>query len=825
MGFGGCTLHFPKSVYLSTVTPDNPGKNFQELLARNFHVKRSLLFMKINFSLNTLSASLMLLISFAFRPVSVQAQCCSYTLSMHDGYGDGWNGGHLEIFKNGTSLGIFYGTGWGSTATIPFCTGDSIKFVYTPSMYENENTYELYTSDYNLVFEDGPNPIVGQAFVIAGDCNSTPIPGNNPCTAIPMDTVTCALGDNTTLIGSGINPGCAEFKGNDMWFTMKVPPSGNVSFETDSGSINDTGLAAWIGNTCADFHEIACDDDAGPESFSLLTLYNLDPNQTLFIQVFGYGGGLGSFRLCARDLGTVKLDSSELPIVTIHTMGQNIVPDNKIDAVMEIRYNGAGQINHVTDEPTEYNGHIGIEVRGASSSGYPQQPYGLETRLSDGTNNSVALLGMPEESDWVLLSNYNDRSLVRNLLADRLFSDMGEYSPRARLCEVLIDSTYKGIYLFGEKVKRDKNRVDISKLEPNDNSGDQLTGGYILQQNYWDPSTSFQSNYSPIDHPGFDVHFVYEYPKPAEISGLQKEYIASYVDSLETALYSPDFADPEMGYRKYLDVNSFIHYFLVNELSRNNDGFKKSVFMYKDRYSKGGKMKAGPIWDFDWAWKNIWGCFTSEKIDGSEWAHHVNDCPTDNYGHGWYIRFLQDSSFTQQLRCTYEDYRKTIFDTTYIFHYIDSVGAFVQNATLRHFKKWPILGISGPAPEVLAIATTYPAELDTLKSWIVKRLNWLDANIPGLCDNMTAVADPSDHQPALQYFPNPTDGIIHFEGNLKAKLPAQLILYDVTGRAIDSRLIESSSVSFDFELKEKGIYFFTLSNADGQVQYGKLVRM
>jgi len=762
-----------------------------------------------------------LLITLAFQPARVKAQCCEYILSMHDSYGDGWNGGFLEIFKNETSLGTFYGTGFGSSATIPFCTGDSLKFVYTPSMYENENTFELYTADYNLVLEDGPNPIVGQSFAIAGDCNSIPIPGNNPCTAIPMDTITCASGDNSTLIGSGINPGCAEFKGNDMWFTMQVPPSGNMSFATDSGTINDTGLAVWMGNNCADFREIACDDDAGNESFSFLTLYNLDPHQMLFIQVFGYSGALGSFKLCAHDLGTVKLDSSELPIVTILPNGQNIVPDNKIDALMEIRYNGPGQITHITDSPDVYNGHIGIEVRGASSSGYPQQPYGLETRTADGFNNDVSIFGMPEESDWTLLSNYNDRSLVRNTLAYKLSAEMGHYSPRTQLCEVLIDSVYKGIYVFAEKIKRDKNRVNIAKLQPDDNFGDPLTGGYILQQNYWDPSTSFQSNYSPIDHPGFDVHFVYESPKPNEITAAQKAYIASYVDSLETALYSPDFADPEIGYRKYLDVQSFIDYFLINELARNNDGFKKSVFLYKDKFSNGGKMMAGPIWDFDWAWKNIWGCFTSEKTDGSEWAHHVNDCPTDNYGHGWYIRFLQDSSFTNQLRCTYEQYRQTIFDTSYMFKYIDSMGVLVHNATVRHFKKWPILGISGPAPEVLAIATTYEAELDTLKSWIVKRLNWLDANIPGLCET-SGVVEQSDQGELLNYYPNPTTGIIHFEKGNESSA-AIMVLYDTAGRILEEKNLPTGQLSFEYELKEKGIYFFTVSNSNGQVQFGKVV--
>jgi hypothetical protein len=765
-----------------------------------------------------------LLFILAFPPKSVDAQCCTYTLSMHDSYGDGWNGGYLEVFENGTSLGTFYGTGWGSSATISFCTGDSLKFLYTPSMYENENTYELYTEGWNLVLEDGPDPKTGQVYAIAGDCNSTTTPGNNACTAIPMDTSTCAFGDNSNLIGSGVNPGCAEFKGSDMWFTMPVPASGNVSFETDSGTINDSGLAVWIGNDCTDFHEIACDDDAGVDSYSLLNLFNLDPHQQLYIQVFGYSGALGSFRLCARDLGTVKLDSSELPIVSIHTNGQMIVGENKIGAMMEIRYQGPGHITHVTDNPNEYNGQIGIEVRGASSSGYPQQPYGLETRLGDGTDTAVALLGIPEESDWVLLSNYNDRSLLRNLLAYKLYSAMGEYSPRGVLCEVLVDSTYKGIYLFGEKIKRDKNRVNIAKLQPEDNSGDQLTGGYILQQNYWDPSTSFQSNYSPIDHPGFDVHFVYEYPKPKDITASQKEYIAAYVDSLETALYSPEFADPDLGYRKYLDVQSFINYFLINELSRNNDGFKKSVFLNKDRYSKGGKIKAGPIWDFDWAWKNIWGCFTSEKIDGSEWAHHVNDCPTDNYGHGWYVRFLQDSSFTQQLKCTYEDYRQTIFDTNYIFHYIDSMGAIVKNAQVRHFKKWPILGISGPAPEVLAIANTYAAELDTLKSWIKVRLNWLDANMPGLCET-TGINEQTPSSDLLTYYPNPTSGVMHFESGRDNSTATEMIMYDGSGRIIEKKILPPGFLSFDYELKEKGIYFFTLKNASGQVQVGKLVKL
>jgi hypothetical protein len=386
---------------------------------------------------------------------------------------------------------------------------------------------------------------------------------------------------------------------------------------------------------------------------------------------------------------------------------------------------------------------------------------------------------------------------------------MGNYSPRMQLVEVIVNDAYRGIYVFGEKIKRDKNRVDIANLNPDDIEGDDLTGGYILQQNYWDPTTSFQSNYSPIDHPGFDVHFVYEFPKPEDITDVQKTYIASFVDSLETALYSDDFMNPETGYRKYIDESSFIDYFLLNELARNNDGFKKSVFWHKDRVSRGGKLKAGPIWDFDWAWKNMWGCDIFSDINGAGWAHHINDCPTDNYSCGWYIRLFQDSTFLNNLKCTYEAYRATIFDTTYLFNYIDSMGLLVANAQERHFRKWPILGISGPAPEVNAIATTYEAELDTLKSWIATRINWLDANMPGLCEVQTGIKD-AGYQDKFSFSPNPASDMIV----LQSREDVTVVLLDLQGRRLtnDVHLIAGNQHEMDVSGLPPGLYVLHIFN-------------
>ena len=770
----------------------------------------------------TLSRAAMVpLIAFLFTGKLV-GQCCDHILQMHDSYGDGWNGGSLLVILNGTSLGPFAAVGAGSDTSFTVCNGDTLELIYTPLDWENENSYQLFDQWGNVVFADGPTPVAGSVYSGIGDCTLMPAPGSAPCAALPIDTADCVIADNSLSPGTSIDPGCANYQGGDIWYAMPVPLSGNLVVSTaNTGGLNDTGIALWTGPDCFDLSPAGCDDDNGTDYFSLVLANELPVGDTLWIQAYGYGGATGAFELCVSDPGTVVLESSELPIVMINTLDQEIVDEPKIHAMMEIKYNGPGVLTYVSDPANMYNGHIGIEIRGGSSNSYPQRPYGIETRDPFGANLNVSILGMPAENDWVLISNFNDRSLIKNQLAFAVSQAMGQYAPRTHLCEVLVDSVYKGIYVFGEKIKRDSGRVHIAKLTGLENSGDELTGGYILEQNYWDANNSFESNYSPIDHPGFDIHFLYNHPAPDTITLQQRDYAAAYVDSLETALYGAAFADTVVGFRKYLDVKSFIDYFLVNEVARSNDGFKKSVFFHKDKNSNGGKLKAGPVWDFDWAWKNIASCSIFEATDGSGWAHLINDCFTDNYSCGWYVRMLQDSTFNNELRCAYDQYRTTVLDTTFLFHYIDSIGDRVQNAQARHFQKWPILGVGGPAPDVGPVAATYADELDSLKAWVALRLAWLDANIPGLCSSN--FIEPVAVQPVLTCFPNPGTGAIHFLGTLEGDGPFELTLHDLAWRAIERITLAPGSVFIDRSLAESGTYFFTLRNGVRTVQVGKVI--
>ncbi len=414
------------------------------------------------------------------------------------------------------------------------------------------------------------------------------------------------------------------------------------------------------------------------------------------------------------------LSSSDLPLVVITTSpGESIRNEPKISADMKIIYNGNDEINKVTDPGNIYSGKVGIEIRGRYSASLPQKPYGFETRDDLGNNLNVALLGMPEENDWVLQANYNDKTFLRNYLAFDIWQKMGHYATRTRYCEVVVNNDYQGIYLLGEKIKRDKNRVDIAELNPWENAGDDLTGGYIFKNDYHTLSDSWLSNFPPVNKPGADVYFVYYDPKPDELTIQQKDYLKEFVNSFESVLYSPGFKDHRTGYRAYIDVTSFVDYFIIGEITRNVDAYKKSRYLFKDKDSNGGLICSGPVWDFDWAWKNITeNCINFNQTDGSGWAYRINDCFAYPVPPSWEVRLMQDQEFINMVHDKYYLLRRTILSRTSINKVIDSVANLLSEAQDRHYQKWKILGINVGTPESGEQPSSYDGEIEKFKDKI-----------------------------------------------------------------------------------------------------------
>ncbi len=481
--------------------------------------------------------------------------------------------------------------------------------------------------------------------------------------------------------------------------------------------------------------------------------------------------------------------SSNMPIVVINTNSQTIVQTGKITADMGIIYNGVGVRNYMTDPFNNYNGKVGIEMRGNYSSSLPQPPYEFETRDINGNNLDTSLIGMPTEHDWCLIAMYNDKSFMRNLVAYNSFTDMGHWGPRNELCEVVLNGEYQGVYELTETIKRDNNRVDVAKLDPNETTWPDVSGGYILKTDYWDAGNSWLLNYSPIDHPTFDVHLVYHYPKSGVIVPQQQTYIQTFVNDYETALYGPNFTDTTNGYRKYISTRSFIDYFIINELSRNVDGFKKSCYFHKEKDNVNGtigKLKAGPVWDFDWAWKDIWDCSIFQATDGSGWAHHINDCNPDINGTGWYIRLLQDSAFANELNCRWTELRGTLLDTTALFQYMDSIALYSNEAQVRHYAYWGHMGAATGTPEVTPPAQSYQEEVDNLKAWIRRRIIWMDANMPGNSTNcnLTGITANQNSNTFISAYPNPFASEIQLSFMLAQPEVVEIELINALGQLV-----------------------------------------
>lgn len=507
--------------------------------------------------------------------------------------------------------------------------------------------------------------------------------------------------------------------------------------------------------------------------------------------------------------GPFTLESTDLPLVMLETNGQEIPDGPKIPALMHIVHNGPGSLNHPQDLPNVYTGHIGIQRRGNFSNILPQKPYNVETRFADGSNRNVTLLGMPSENDWILLAGYNDKSLMRNALAFELFRAMGHYAPRIRMTEVMLNGQYQGIYMLTERIKRDNSRVNIATLNPFENSGDDLTGGYIFKVDYFTATNSWTSPFSPLDHPSEQVHFVYHYPEADIISPQQREYLRSVVTGLETALYSEDFADPGTGYRAWLHTGSFIDYFLVNELARNVDGFKKSRFFHKDKDSNGGLIMSGPVWDFDWAWMNVQECYFG-ATDGSGWSHRINDCNPDINSPGWVIRLLKDPAFANELQCRYRELRQNILSEAHLEQVADSIAAVVAQAQQRHFTRWPIWGLNSGTPEIWPLAQSYAEEVQRLKNWLGLRLQWLDANMPGTCTSTTGL--PVAEAPRVRAFPNPARDLLRVEVD---RPDTRLELLDATGRMVLQGRVAGYDTALPVGALAPGAYMLRTTSQDG----------
>ena len=531
-----------------------------------------------------------------------------------------------------------------------------------------------------------------------------------------------------------------------------------------------------------------------------------------------------SLKLIAQ---TVNFTQSTLPIVIINTNGAIIPDEPKITVNMKIIFNGTGQINRMSDQNFHFDGIVGIEKRGSSSQSISdKKPYSIEIRDALGNDFSMPLLGMPSESDWALIAPYSDKALIRDALTYNLAGSIMAWAPRTRFCELVLNGEYRGLYVLTEKIKRDKNRVNISKVDSTAISGDALTGGYIMKidkttGNVSGLTAGFYSAYSNSDtNTTKKTLYQWHYPKIDDIKSAQKNYIQTAVANMEQAmtLSNPAFSDPSVGYPKYWDVPSLVDFFIVNELTRNVDGYRLSTYFYKDKNSINSKFKMGPVWDFNLALGNANYC-DGARI--SNWAVDFNNvCPNDGWGIPfWWKNLMADNNFKKQIRSRWQELRTKELSNTRINYVIDSMTLALGEAPIRNFQKWKILGVYvWPNP---FIGATFDSEITYLKSWLTNRITWIDGQIATFPVGQQEILDK------ISVSPNPSVSGFNFDYLLKNPQTVNLFIFNELGQLVYQKTEQQGSGNQQIRWYDpqaaRGLYFYEIKTNAQRSAIGKIV--
>ncbi len=597
-------------------------------------------------------------------------------------------------------------------------------------------------------------------------------------------------------------------------------------------------------------HEANLKDGGLPEPFSVEKGLILNDTNLLCIQVHNHSNS--SNDLSARIWLSAGINNSfhkfsptpiwfeainqdfksKLPLIFLNTEGQVIKNNDRINCKMAIIENGNGALNSKFDSINIYNGNISIEIRGHSSSNFPKKQFSIETQDEFGDNLNVSLFGWPKENDWILYAPYSDKTLLRNVLAYKMSNEMGHYAPRTKLCEVFIDNKYEGVYVFTEKIKRDSGRVNISKLKKSDLFDDEVTGGYIFEIDREDPGnhnwiSPYAPNNAPLNSSQADLFLVTTYPKKDDIKLQQENYIEDFISQFETNLKSNNFDDPILGYSNFIDINSFIDFFIVQEVSRNVDAYRLSSYFHKNRNKHDSLIHAGPVWDFNLSFGNADYCDAGQTFG---WAFNFNNICNNhsNLVPFWWERLLDDEAYQNKLKCRWNELRVSSLRTSTLLKWIDSQVVLLNGAQQRNFTTWDILNLDLLGNNY--IGGSYEKEVAYYKAWLTERLSWMDKNMFGFCDIKNPQLEFDNIQASA--YPNPFTKDINVLFEVPKPTSISLKIIDCTGEVVHSSIsgvfdIGRHEINLSNQLSNfsSGVYFIKISNSFSRSKTIKIIKI
>lgn len=392
------------------------------------------------------------------------------------------------------------------------------------------------------------------------------------------------------------------------------------------------------------------------------------------------------------DTGYRKPKEFTMPVVRIDFNGTSVQKDTYSDGTVRIE-----DPDRFYSETATLESAMQIKGRGNSTWDMPKKPYRIKLEKKQ------EVLGMPSSKNWALLANYADKSLVRNVTAMEISRILGfPWTPRSRAVELYLNGKYQGVYSLFEHKEVGKNKVNIEDDE------------YYLEieQSIDEPFYFYTGRGVPL-----------QFKNPEEPTAGQIDYVKQYFKDFESALFGANFKDPEKGYAKYIDVDSFVDNFIIEELSKDIDGnVRKSSFL---TLQKGGKLTFYHQWDFDLAFGNADYFPDGNNGPTGWWVKDYGTNSTKNTG--WYWKLFQDPAFVKKVQKRWGEVYPAL---KLVPNYIDLTVTEMGDAPARNFKTWDILNkYVWPNVEVTG---SYDKEVGYLKTFYTRRLEWINSNVKQL---------------------------------------------------------------------------------------------
>lgn len=433
--------------------------------------------------------------------------------------------------------------------------------------------------------------------------------------------------------------------------------------------------------------------------------------------------------------------ASHLPVVSIDTHGQEIpgelvrdetgktiegpdgravvtlAPDGLADIVTTLEVHDAqGQANRLSDDPTLAT-DARVRIRGNSSRAHDKKNFQITLVKNDGTDNDQEFLGMDKCETWTLHGPSLDKTLLRNYLTYGIAGEfMNDFVPDVRFCELFVNGEYRGVYLATETVKVEEGRLNINPTDPKS-----AVTSYVLSIDLTGEGPTSISDFLKYTL-RLNKYMDVSYPNAETLTPEQKAWIEQDMSAIEKALFSYDYDTSDYGYWNYLDVDSFVDTFVLDEFVVNDDFAAYSTYLYKDVR---GKLVMGPPWDFN----NVYDNYTMQAL------------PTDKFylvDRAWYFMLFKDERFVERVIDRYRELRAGVLSEEYLNAYIDETVAYLGPAIERDNQVWGYLYDVEPLnweqklEPVERNPVSYEDAVVRLKAFIHERGTWLDTYIENL---------------------------------------------------------------------------------------------